>query len=76
MKRTTLNYEELNKRVNEVFMMNDGDKVYGVFEDVYGHIRVCIENEIEQTVWDYLPDMIERPEAKDYIMGRRNNFND
>jgi hypothetical protein len=76
MKRTTLNYEELNKRVNEVFMMNDGDKVYGVFEDKYGHIRVCIDNEIDQTVWDYLPDMTERPEAKDYIMGRRNNFND
>jgi hypothetical protein len=76
MKRTTLNYEELNKRVNEVFMMNDGDKVYWVFEDKYGHIRVCIENEIDQTVWDYLPDMTERPEAKGYIMGRRNNFND
>lgn len=76
MKRSTLNFEEMNKRCNEVFMMNDGDSVYGIFEDKYGQLRVCLENTVDETVWDYLPEMLERPQAKDYLMGRRNDFND
>ena len=76
MKQSKLNFKEMNKRVNEVFMMDEGDSVYGIFEDKYGQLKVCIENKIEETIWDYLPDMIERPQAKDYLMGRRDDFND
>lgn len=76
MKRSILNFEEMNKRCNEVFMMNDGDSVYGIFEDKYGQLRVCLENVVDEAVWDYLPDMTERPQSKDYLMGRRDDFND
>lgn len=76
MERSKLNYQEMNKRVNEVFDMNEGDNVYGIFKDKHGQIKVCIENTLEETIWDYLPDMTERPEALDYLMGKRDDFND
>ena len=74
MKRTTLNYKELNKRVNEVFDMNEGEKCYGLFVEDNGTVRVCLED--SDFVFDYLPDMTERPEALQYLMGERNSFSD
>lgn len=39
-KRTKLNYEELNKRVNEVFDMEEDEKCYGLFVEEDGTVRV------------------------------------
>ena len=73
-KRTKLHYEELNKRVNEVFDMNEGEKCYGLFIEDNGTVRVCLED--SDFVFDYLPDMSERPEALQYLMGERDSFSD
>ena len=73
-KKTKLHYEELNKRVNEVFDMNEGEKCYGLFVEDNGTVRVCLED--SDFVFDYLPDMTERPEALQYLMGERDSFSD
>lgn len=73
-KKTKLNYEELNKRINEVFDMNEGEKCYGLFVEDNGTVRVCLED--SEFVFDYLPDMTERPEALQYLMGERDSFSD
>ena len=73
-KKTKLHYEELNKRVNEVFDMNEGEKCYGLFVEDNGTVRVCLED--SDFVFDYLPDMSERPEALQYLMGERDSFSD
>lgn len=73
-KKTKLHYEELNKRVNEVFDMNEGEKCYGLFVEDNGTVRVCLED--SEFVFDYLPDMTERPEALQYLMGERDSFLD
>ena len=74
-KRTKLNYEELNKRVNEVFDMNEGEKCYGLFVEDNETVRVCLEDS-DLNVFDYLPDMTERPEALQYLMGEKDSFSD
>ena len=73
-KKTKLNYEELNKRVNEVFDMNEGEKCYGLFVEDNGTVRVCLED--SDFVFDYLPDITERPEALQYLMGEKDSFSD
>ena len=80
MINTTLNVDEMNKRCNEVFEMQEGDFVWGIFETDEGQLLVEMQ-EVEKDgdlspIFDYEPDMTERPEAKDYLMGRRDDFND
>lgn len=79
MTRTKCNYEELNKRASEVFELQEGDIIYDVTVE---NDNVIIEmSEIDQysgrdIIFDYKPDMTERPEALDYLLGNRDNFND
>ncbi len=79
MTRTKCNYEELNKRASEVFDLQEGDIIYDVTVE---NDNVTIEmSEIDQhsgrdIIFDYKPDMTERPEALDYLLGNRDNFND
>jgi len=78
----TLNQEEFEKRCDEVFDTKLGEEYYGIRIEDDG--RVCIEmgetgTKEEQFAWvyfDYEPDMTERPEALDYLMGKRDDFND
>lgn len=74
-KKTKLSYEELNKRIDEVFFMNEGETCYDLFIEDNGTVRVCLEDS-ESNIFDYLPNMSERPEALQYLMGERNNFLD
>ena len=74
-KKTKLHYEELNKRVNEVFDMDEGEKCYDLFVEDNGTVRVCLEDS-DLNVFDYLPDMTERPEALQYLMGEKDSFSD
>ena len=70
-----LSFEELNKRANEVFLLDEGDLVISV-EGEKDSVRVRMYNEISGLEWDLMPDMTERPEALDYLKGERGDFND
>ena len=79
MEQSTLSLDELNKRCNEVFDLQEGDYIWGVYVDSHGTVRVNMEEvdgKGETIIFDYLPDMTERPEALDYLMGKRDDFND
>ena len=70
-----LSFEELNKRANEVFCLDEGDLVISV-DGEKDSTRIRMYNEISGLEWDLLPDMTERPEALDYLKGERGDFND
>ena len=76
--RTTLNTEELNKRCAEVFELQEDDYIWDV-EVIDGQVYVNMEEITEKgdtVIFDYKPDMSKRPEALDYLLGLRDNFND
>ena len=70
-----INFAELQKRANEVFLLDEGDLVISV-EGEKDSTRVRMYNEISGLEWDLLPDMTERPEALAYLKGERGDFND
>ena len=70
-----LSFEELNKRANEVFLLDEGDLVISV-DGEKDSTRVRMYNEISGLEWDLMPDMTERPEALAYLKGERGDFND
>lgn len=80
MESSNLNQEELNKRADEVFDLSIGDYVYDVFVEDDGTVRIQMRElsdlDGDYVDFDYKPDMTERPEALDYLMGKRDNFND
>ena len=71
---------EINQRCSEVFDMQADDFVWGIYETSDGQLLVEMEEINEEGessgIFNYEPDMTERPEAKDYLMGRRDDFND
>ena len=76
--KTTLNTEELNKRAEEVFELQEGDYIWDV-EVIDGQVYVNMEEVTEKgdtVIFDYKPDMNKRPEALDYLLGLRDDFND
>jgi hypothetical protein len=69
-----LSFEELNKRADEVFLLDDGDEVISVDgEGDCVRVRMIDKDGLE---FDLMPDMTERPEALAYLKGERNDFND
>ena len=80
MESSNLNQEELNKRAEEVFDLSIGDYVYDVFVEDDGSVRIPMRElsdlDGDYVDFDYLPDMKERPQALDYLLGKRNDFND
>ena len=83
MKKTNLSLDELNKRAEEVFELQDGDYIYDVEVNDgkidIDSVTVNMEEVDEKgriVNFDYKPDMTERPEALDYLLGLRNDFND
>ena len=73
------NLDELNKRAGEVFELQEDDYIWSV--EIMGNGTVLVNmEEVTQdgdtVIFDYKPDMTERPEALDYLMGRRDDFND
>ena len=70
-----LNFAELNKRADEVFLLDEGDMVISV-DGEKDSTKVRMYNEISGLEWDLLPDMTERPEALAYLKGERGDFND
>ena len=79
MEQSVLDQEELNKRADEVFDLSIGDYVYDVFVEDDGSVKIPmreLSEDGEYVDFDYRPDMAERPEALDYLMGKRDDFND
>lgn len=82
MTRTILTEKELNKRAAEVFELQEGDYIYDVIVNDDGKVSVNMEEvgtkqeNFRIVNFDYEPDMNERPEALDYLLGLRNDFND
>ena len=80
MESSNLNQEELNKRAEEVFVLSIGDYVYDVFVEDDGSVRIPMRElsdlDGDYVDFDYEPDMSGRPEALDYLMGKRDDFND
>ncbi len=70
-----LSFEELQKRADKVFLLDEGDIVTDVSGDVNA-TRVRIYNEDTGLEWNLMPDMSGRPEALDYLLGKRGDFND
>ena len=70
-----INFVELQKRANEVFLLDEGDLVISVNGEK-DSTRIRMYNEISGLEWDLLPDMTERPEALAYLKGERGDFND
>ena len=71
---------ELNRRCDQVFDMREDDFVWGVYLTSDGQLLVEMEEINEEGessgLFNYEPDMTERPEALAYLMGERNDFND
>lgn len=77
--KTLLTREELNKRCDEVFVLEDGDYILDIEADSADNIIIHMIEEDScgrQIEFDYKPDMSERPEAVAYLMGERTDFND
>ena len=70
-----INFVELQKRANEVFLLDEGDLVISV-DGEKDSTRIRMYNEISGLEWDLLSDMTERPEALAYLKGERGAFND
>jgi hypothetical protein len=70
-----LSFEELQKRAEEVFLLDEGDLIISV-DGENDSTRVRMFNEISGLEWDLCPDMTDRPEALAYLKGERNDFND
>ena len=80
MELSNLDQTELNKRAEEVFDLGIGDYIYDVIVEDDGSVRIPMRElsdvDGDYLDFDYLPDMTNRPEALDYLMGKRDDFND
>ena len=80
VEQSNLEQEELNNRAGEVFDLRPGDFIYDIYVEDDGSVRVSMQEIDDETGdyvdFNYLPDMTERPEALDYLMGKRDDFND
>lgn len=73
------NYDELNKRYQEVFMANKRDIVYDIRVRGDGQLEIDMDEATDKDTFEwivYSPNMEERPQALAYLMGDRNDFND
>lgn len=79
MEQSILDQEELNKRADKVFDLKIGDYIYDVVIEDDGSTIIPmreLDEDGDYVDFKYLPDMTERPEALDYLMGKRDDFND
>lgn len=74
MKKTTLNQEELDRRADEVFLLENDNHVFDFFVDDKGICHMLMTESGGEL--DYQPDMENRPQALSYLLGERNDFND
>ena len=70
-----IDFTELQKRANEVFLLDEGDLVISI-KGEKDSTRIKMYNEISGLEWDLLPDMTERPNALLYLLGKVDSFDD
>ena len=70
-----INFVELQKRADEVFLLDEGDLVISV-DGEKDSTRIKMYNEISGLEWDFMPDMTERPNALLYLLGQVDSFDD
>jgi hypothetical protein len=75
MTRTNLSYKELNERCGEVFLLEENEEVEDVYEK-NGRVVVIIQNFEEDETIEYEPNLSDRPQALEYILGLRDSFAD
>ncbi len=79
---SSLSHEELNKRANEVFVLDRGEECWAASIDEEGFFYITMTEKDaffcgdQSVAFNYEPDMSERPQALDYLMGKRDDFND
>lgn len=79
MKTSDLSQDELNKRAAEVFCLRPGDYIYDMTVEDDGSVVISMRElgeDGDYVDFKYRPYMADRPEALDYLMGERNDFND
>ena len=79
MVRTTLDLKELNRRADEVFVLEHGDHVFDLYtenEEVFVDMTEESSTDGSHINFTYKPDMSERPQALAYLLGERDDFND
>ena len=79
MEMSNLDQEELNKRAGEVFDLRIGDYVYDVRVEDDGSVKIPmreLSEDGEYVDFDYRPNMGDRQEALDYLLGKRDDFDD
>ena len=79
METSNLDQEELNKRAGEVIDLRIGDYVYDVCVEDDGSVRIPmreLSEDGEYVDFDYRPNMSDRQEALEYLMGKRDDFDD
>ena len=82
--QSTLKGDEFDRRCHEVFIDDDEKEVLycGIIDHGDGWVTVYgAETDGPGDVYpmisvDYKMDMTERPQAKDYLLGKRDDFND
>lgn len=71
--------KEFQRRCEEVFDTQEDEEYYSIDITPEGEVVINM-SEINETgqfiIFDYIPDMTNRPEALDYLLGARNDFND
>lgn len=65
----------LTAKAGLVFDIEDGEEVIDIRETEDGGLALTLMDE-DGVVWDYLPDMANRPQAKAYLLGKAKDFND
>lgn len=82
MRYGTLSTEEFQTRCEEVFDLKDGDECYGIEVEDNGTVRIHMgelgtkQKGFRWVYFDYEPDMSDRPEALDYLLGITESFTD
>lgn len=65
----------VDEKCREVFDIGPTEEVCD-YEYEGGQLILYMCDNKDGTCWRYEPDMTDRPQALDYILGKRNDFND
>ena len=71
--------QEFQKRCEDVFVAQVGDEFYSIEIDKWNNVSIDmseIDEKGNRIALYYTPNMEERPQALDYLLGKRDDFND
>ena len=71
--------QEFQKRCENVFDTQVGDEFYSIEIDRWDNVLIDmseIDEKGNRVAFYYIPNMKERPQALDYLLGKRDDFDD